>query len=157
MTLGDWFHPWQPIWVRRPLMVFCLLVPLATAGCSTNSPELGITSAGLKCIDDTPTCINRRQAALRALLSDPQRTWVQRTPSVDAYASGVRLFAYKKSKKSLTCPELEAGIREASGARGRLRTASGRLSPAQIARGAMLGDEVARELTRERKRRCKKG
>ena len=130
---------------------------LAVAGCANKSPELGITSAGLKCVDDSPRCIERRQAALRAMLSDHQRTWVQRPPTAEAYASGVRLFAFKKSKKTLTCPELDVGIREASGARSQLRQAASRLSPAQIARGAMLGDEVSRELRREKTRRCKGG
>lgn len=130
---------------------------MSAAGCATKSPGLGITSAGLNCIDDSPKCIDRRQAALTALLSDNQRVWVHRPPTPEAYASGVRLFAFKKSKKSLTCPELDAGIREASGARASLRGASARLSPAQIARGAMLGDEVARELKREKSSRCKRG
>jgi len=91
------------------------------------------------------------------MLADKQRVWVQRTPTAEAYASGVRLFAYKKTKKALTCAELDVGIREASGARASLRSAKARLSPAQIGRGAMLGDEVSRELSREKKRRCKKG
>ncbi len=91
------------------------------------------------------------------MMADRRRTWVQRPPSAEAYASGVRLFAFKKSKKSLTCDELGLGIREASGARASLRRAADRLSPAQIARSAMLGDEVSRELSREKKRRCKKG
>lgn len=143
--------------IRRITPVLTVAVVLILSGCANNSSNFGIEATGLKCIDDSPKCIDRRQAALRAMLSDPQRVWVQRTPSAEAYASGVRLFAFKKTKKSLTCPELGVGIREASGARASLRSASARLSPAQIARGAMLGDEVARELTREKKRRCKKG
>lgn len=139
------------------LAVMVLFSPVWLAGCAGKSPEIGITSAGLNCIDDSPLCIERRQAALRAMLDDKQRVWVQRTPTAEAYASGVRLFAFKKTKHQLTCPELGVGIREASGARQSLRSASSRLSSAQVARGAMLGDEVARELTREKNRRCKRG
>lgn len=135
----------------------CLSGPLHLAGCANNSPNLSITSAGLSCLDDSPRCIERRQAALRAMLADKQRVWVHRAPSADAYASGVRLFAFKKSKKKLTCPELDVGIREAAGARSSLQSAKGRLHPQQIARGAMLGDEVGRELSREKNRRCKRG
>jgi len=138
-------------------MLACLSTPLWAAGCANKSPQIGIASAGLNCLDDSPRCIERRQAALRSLLADKQRVWVQRPPTAEAYASGVRLFAYKKTKKSLTCPELGVGVREASAARASLRSASSRLTPAQIARGAMLGDEVSRELAREKKRRCKKG
>lgn len=130
---------------------------VSLAACANQSPGLGITAAGLNCVDDSPKCIDRRQAALRSLLSDKQRVWIQRPPTPEAYASGVRLFAFKKSKKSLTCSELDAGIREAQGARPSLRGASNRFTSAQVARGAMLGDEVARELTRERSRRCNRG
>lgn len=145
---------------RSPYAALILLVLCAAlygSGCTTSSPGLGIASAGLNCVDDSPVCIDRRQAALRALLSDRQRSWVHQNPTPSAYASGVRLFAYKKSKKSLTCPELNVGIREAKAARASLRSARATLSPAQIARGAMLGDEVARELLRESKRRCGRG
>lgn len=139
------------------IALVCLLAPLWITGCATKSPQLGIASAGFNCVDDSPRCIERRQAALRALLADKQRVWVQRPPTAEAYASGVRLFAYKKTKKILTCPELGVGIREAIAARASLRSASSRLTSAQIARGALLGDEVSRELVREKKRRCKKG
>lgn len=142
------------LWASSLTCVLALMT-CALVGCSKSSPGIGIAATGLNCIDDSPTCIDRRQAALRALLSDPQRTWVQRPPTAEAYASGVRLFAYKKSKKQLTCPELTVGIQEASGARSSLRSAASRLTSAQIARGAMLGDEVSRELTREKHRRCK--
>lgn len=130
---------------------------LAMAGCANNQSPGSLTSAGLNCIDDSPACIARRQTALTTLMSDNQRTWVHRKPSAEAYASGVRLFAYQKSKKKLTCDELGVGIREASGARASLQRAKARLTAAQVARGAMLGDEVSRELSREKKRRCEKG
>lgn len=142
---------------RMTSIVCAVTAAFGLAGCATSSPGLSIASAGLNCVDDTPVCIDRRQAALRALLSDRQRAWVHQRPSPSAYASGVRLFAFKKSKKTLTCPELGMGIREAKGARASLRSATAHLTPAQIARGAMLGDEVARELSRESKRRCKRG
>ncbi len=155
--IGKWSNHLRPAHLKARIMVACLIPPLWFSGCANKSPEIGITSAGLNCVDDSPRCIERRQAALRSMLSDKQRVWVQHIPTAEAYASGVRLFAYKKTKKALTCPELNVGIREASGARASLRSAKGRLRPAQIARGAMLGDEVSRELSREKKRRCKKG
>lgn len=111
--------------------------------------------AGLNCVDDSLACREYRQAALKELLADREKTWINRPPDAAAYASGVRLFAYKKRKRDLTCGELAIGVSEAKGARGTLRAASGRLTPGQIARGAMLGDEIEEELKRERRRRCK--
>lgn len=144
--------------LRRPALILATIsAAFVVTCCANNSPELGITATGLNCVDDSPKCIDRRQSALRALLSDPQRRWILQSPDAEAYASGVRLFAFKKSKKNLTCTELNAGIREASGARSALRAASARLTHNQIARGALLGDEVASELRREHNRRCNRG
>ena len=139
------------------ILASCAAGAFLAVGCAAKAPSGGLVATGLNCIDDSAACIAHRQTALRILMNDRQRTWIHRPPTAEAYASGVRLFAYKKSKKALTCGELGIGIREASGARVSLRRAAARLSPAQIARSAMLGDEVSRELSRENKHRCKKG
>ena len=127
------------------------------AGCATGTlkPEASV-AAGLGCVDDSLGCQSKRRSALNALLSDKDRAWIQQPSSAAAYASGVRLFAFKKRKSELSCAELAIGHREAQAARATLRAAKATLTPAQIARGAMLGDEVGAELARERrKRRCK--
>ena len=78
--------------------------------------------------------------------------------SVDAYASGVRLFAFKNKKKELTCDELQIGRSEADAADRVLRGPDGkRLSPAQVSRGTMFAAEVSKELSREQSRRCRRG
>ena len=127
------------------------------AGCATNAPiAASPVTAGLGCVDDSLGCRTKRRAALDALLADQSRAWVRQPTDAAAYASGVRLFAFKKRKRELSCDELEIGQREAKAARPTLRAAKGRLTSAQIARGALLGDEVGTELAREgRKRRCK--
>ena len=127
------------------------------AGCATNAPiTASPVAAGLGCVDDSLDCRTKRRAALDALLADRSRAWVRQPADAEAYASGVRLFAYKKRKRELSCDELAIGQREAKAARPTLRAAQGRLTPAQIARGALLGDEVGTELARERRnRRCK--
>ena len=124
------------------------------AGCTaTGAPKL---KAGLGCVDDSPRCMSERRQALESIMADKSRKWIGQSPTPAAYASGVRLFAYKKQKRRLTCAQLTIGRREALAARASLRSASGQLTPGQIARGALLGDEVALELTRERRRRgCK--
>ncbi|MFT5508280.1 MAG: hypothetical protein ACI89J_001354 [Hyphomicrobiaceae bacterium] len=127
------------------------------AGCAANTEKLSTPIAtGLGCVDDSLRCRNHRRAALNALMADKKRSWVRQPPNASAYASGVRLFAFKKRKRELSCVELGIGQREAKAARPTLRAAAKSLTPGQIARGAMLGDEVGAELKRERRRRrCK--
>lgn len=134
---------------------FCLTA--FGGGCAINAPQpISPVAAGLGCVDDSQGCRNRRQVALNALLADKSKAWIRQPSDAAAYASGVRLFAFKKRKRELSCAELKIGQLEAKAARATLQTAKDRLTTAQIARGALLGDEVDRELARERrKRRCK--
>ena len=108
------------------------------------------------CIDDSKQCIDQRQSALRTIMSDKDRKWVKEPAGPEAYASGVRLFAYKGRKKELTCDELAHGRREADAAPTVLRgPGAANLSPAQVSRGTMLAAEVSKELGVEMKRRCR--
>jgi len=135
-----------------------VVIGLAVLACGCAGPKAQPTTpaaAGLSCVDDSLVCRQRREAALGTLLADKERTWINQPPDAAAYASGVRLFAYKKRKGELTCAELAIGVSEAKAARSTLRAASDRLTPGQIARGAMLGDEIEKELNRERRKRCK--
>jgi hypothetical protein len=111
--------------------------------------------AGLSCLDDSPACIARREATLKAMLADPARKWVRETPTPEAHASGVRLFAFRSRKAELTCEELAQGRREAAAAPKALKGRRG-LSPAQISRASLLAAEVAGELGAEiGRRRCR--
>jgi hypothetical protein len=117
----------------------------------------GDPKAGLSCLDDSPECVEQRQTTLKAMLADKDRTWVKETPTAQAHASGVRLFAFRTRKKELSCEELAHARREADGAVKTLRGPDGKsLSPAQISRATMFAAEVSKELTTEMKsRRCK--
>jgi hypothetical protein len=111
---------------------------------------------GLSCVDDSAHCINARQAALNALLADKDRAWVKRK-SIHAreHASGVRLFAFRSTKATLSCEELAYGRREAEAAPKALKGQPD-LSSAQISRATLLAREVQRELAAEmRRRRCR--
>lgn len=138
---------------------------LATAGClailaclltACGGNGIGVTTpgAGLKCVDDSPTCVAERQATMKAMLADPNRSWISQRPDAAAYASGVRLFAFKTKKKELSCAELQAAKREADAGPAILRTPGNGLSHSQISRGVILAHEVGRELGRELSRRC---
>lgn len=124
--------------------------------CSGNGVAVTTPGAGLKCVDDSPTCIAERQATMKAMLADPNRSWVAQRPDAAAYASGVRLFAFKTKKKEMSCAELHAGKREAEAGPAVLRTPGNGLSHSQVSRGVILAHEVGRELDRELGRRCGK-
>lgn len=134
----------------------CLLT-LGLGACAAGEPPQVLSaSPGLRCVDDSPACVAQRQSTLKAMVGDPSRGWIKDRPDAAAYASGVRLFAYKNKKKELTCPELQAGRQEADGASAALRATGTGLTPAQISRGVMLAGEVGRELGNEYQRRCRK-
>jgi hypothetical protein len=132
-----------------------LLIIAALVGCG--GPNVGTSSAGLTCVDDSADCIERRKRTLSYLVDTNDRSWIKAHPPAEAYASGVRLFALKSKKKQLTCEELALGRNEAERGPGVLRGPAGsKLTPAQVSRGVILASEVSRELAVEMKRRCKK-
>ena len=133
-----------------------LVAIAALAGCSSTTIEPDATQTGMACVDDSKACIDQRQNALKSLLADKNRAWVKQPVSPAAYASGVRMFAFKTEKTRMACDELASGKREAEGAPQVLRGPSGQgLTLAQVSRGVMFAAEVGRELGTEMKRRCK--
>jgi hypothetical protein len=149
--------PLVPPMLRSPgRRLAALLLAGISAACS--GPELTADPgpAGLSCVDDSPECVGRRQTALRQLVAAEDRAWVRQPATPAAYASGVRLFAFKAKKRELSCEELAHGRREADGAAGALKGAGAGLTPAQVSRGTMLAAEVSRELGNELGRRCRK-
>ena len=148
--------PWLEQLAAVARALACAVSVGGVAGCATNAPQVEVSHAGYGCVDDSVECIGRRQALMRQLTGDSSRAWLKEQPTPEAYASGVRLFALKTKKRELTCDELDRGRREADGATVSLRSASGRLTPAQISRGSMFATEVSRELHNEMGRRCPK-
>lgn len=127
----------------------------AVSGCS--SPDVNFTTtSSLNCIDDSAQCVSSRQAALRTMVADKDKSWVKQPADASAHASGVRLFALKQRRHDLTCDELAHGRREADTAPAVLRANAGRLTHAQISRGVILAGEVSRDLAREQAKRCGK-
>lgn len=145
----------EGVWPRGLSLGCTLALWLGLAGCGGGpEPPLGVTD--VKCIDDSPACIAQRQSLLRSMLADRERRWVKQPATADAYASGVRLFAFKSRKKELSCDELATGRREAEAGPSVLRGPAGKhLTLAQVSRGAMLSAEVSRELSAEMQRRCR--
>ena len=141
---------WPALTVLARLAAVLLLAACGNGG----PPDIG--PKGLYCVDDSPGCISQRSNALNEMVTDRSRQWVREPVPPAAYASGVRLFAYKQRKRELTCDELSIGRKEADAGPAVLRGPDGRgLSTAQVARGVMLAQEVGRELVNEQKRRCR--
>lgn len=140
---------------RRTARIAALAAAVALSACSGGGNE-GNPLSGLNCVDDSQHCIGERQGALKSMLADKDKRWVREQPTPTAYASGVRLFAFKSRKAHLTCEELALGKREAESAGTVLRGPGGAgLSPSQISRGAMLAAEVSKELDGELRKRCR--
>ena len=139
--------------LRLPAIGTLLLGLAACTGGSTDT--VNIPKASYGCLDDSKGCIDQRQAALKGLLADKSNSWVRQPASPEAYATGVRMYAFKTRKRELSCDDLAHGRREADGASPALRGSAGRLTPAQISRGAMFATEVSRELANEMGKRCR--
>jgi hypothetical protein len=133
-----------------------MVAAFLSAGCS--SPlidQVAPPQHTLGCVDDSQRCIDQRAASFKGLMSDRERRWIREPATPQAYASGVRLFAYKGRKRELSCDELAIGKREADAGPAVLRSQGGAgLTPAQISRGTMLSGEVAKELALESRKRC---
>ena len=133
-----------------------LAVLLVLPSCAGGPAKtIGYPAEGLNCIDDSARCVAKRQATLRYYMNSPDRSWVKQRPDAAAYASGVRMFAFKRQKGKLSCGELKSGLNEANGASRTLKAAGNRLTPAQVSRSKMLAREVGRDLKRELRRRCR--
>jgi hypothetical protein len=131
-----------------------LLFALGACGSLSSWTQLGVSNQ--PCANDSADCIAERGAQLRTMLSDKDRGWVREPAKPEAYASGVRMFAFKGRKRDLTCDELAIGRKEAEAAPAALRSVEAKgLTPAQVSRGMILAAEVSRELQAEIKRRCR--
>jgi hypothetical protein len=135
--------------LRRGTTVALGALSLWLSACSGVSLD---DRAGLSCVDDSPECVASREATLKSMLADKNRSWVREVPTPRAHATGVRLFAFRSKKAELSCEELGQGRREAETAPKALRGQQG-LSPAQISRASLFAAEVQRELAAEMKRR----
>jgi len=137
-----------------------LIAALATcfelAGCAGAPDPAFAQQRGLKCVDDSNVCISQRKMVFDSYMADKSRAWIKQPAGPHEYASGVRLMAYSKMRKDLTCEQLAHAKDEAD--RGPASLSGGSyvgLTTAQVARGAMLAREVSRELANEMARRCR--
>lgn len=141
---------------RNLRLVAALASCIELVGCAgAPDPAFG-QQRGLKCVDDSNVCISQRKMVYESYMADKSRAWMKQPAGPHEYASGVRLMAYSKMRKDLSCEELAHAKEEAD--RGPSSLSGGSyvgLTTAQVARGAMLAREVSRELANEIGRRCR--
>jgi hypothetical protein len=93
-------------------------------------------------------------AVLRAMISDPQQSWMARTPTLADFTNGTRLFAYRALRTTLDCGKLRFANAELDWA---VDTFSGILEGVDAphrARVAALAAAVRLEIQAEIKTRC---
>ncbi|CEJ86437.1 conserved hypothetical protein [Hyphomicrobium sp. GJ21] len=137
-------------------MIAALATCFELAGCAGVPDPAFAQQRGLKCVDDSNVCISQRKMVFDSYMADKSRAWIKQPAGPHEYASGVRLMAYSKMRKDLSCEQLAHAKEEAD--RGPASLSGGSyvgLTTAQVARGAMLAREVSRELANEMARRCR--
>jgi hypothetical protein len=139
---------------RRPALTAALAgIGLAVSACSGGL--IDEARGGLSCLDDSNECVEQRQAVLKSMLADKDRSWLKEPADANAHASGVRLFAFRSQKGDMSCEELTYARKEAESAPKVMKASQG-LSPAQISRASLFAVEVKKELATEmRKKRCR--
>lgn len=121
---------------------------LALAGCA------GGPQSGGPCLDDSASCVDKRVALVNTMASDPNRSWIGKPGSASEHYSGVRLFAYQKTKDQLTCDELAKGIADLGQAKESL--ASGPPPGGSAERNntvKAMTDDVRGQLEKQRKKK----
>ena len=119
------------------------------AACSAETSKLETAARHTSAASTTapPASASARPRSTAAV--DRARAWVRQPASVNSYATGVRLFAFKTEKQRLNCDELAIGRREADAAPAVLRGPQAKGPPLVANRSLMFAGEVSKELTRE--------
>jgi hypothetical protein len=106
--------------------------------------------ADLSGCDTNKDCLTQ----LKALVSDEKRDWIGQSVPVSEYASGVRLFAYRALRPSLTCRQLDLALGEIDLVTRTFRSPIPGIASEQIDRVRVLNAQVEQELRAERAKRC---
>jgi len=95
------------------------------------------------------------KGVLKTMIESPDRGWIGKRQSPEAYANGTRLFAYRALRTRLTCSELALAVEEVRAASKLLGGSVSGMTPDQLSRTRALGVQVEGELARERAGRCR--
>lgn len=138
----------------RAASLVALLAASLLAACSgTEPPPPPNAAAG--CVDDSKHCIEMRGQALKAMLADSKRAWVTKPETPAAYATGVKLFAYRGTRDKMTCAELAHGREETRSMPQTLKPGSvPGMNDSRLAQVRDMSGQVNKELSKEFDRAC---
>ena len=138
----------------RAASLVALLAASLLAACSgTEPPPPPNAAAG--CVDDSKHCIEMRGQALKAMLADTKRAWVTKPETPAAYATGVKLFAYRGTRDKMTCAELAHGREETRSMPQTLKPGSvPGMNDSRLAQVRDRSGQVNKELSKEFDRAC---
>ena len=89
------------------------------------------------------------------MLGDPKRSWITKPEMAAAYATGVKLLAYRGKKVEMTCAELAHGREETRTMPQTLKPGSVQgMNDSRLAQVRDLSGQVNKELSREFDRAC---
>ena len=100
------------------------------------------------------TNVEKCASVLKTLVASSDRSWMRQPAPPAVLANGVRLFAYKALRPSLSCSELAAALSEVGGAKRTFSAPVAGLEATQVERVRSLSTQVGSELQAERARRC---
>ena len=87
---------------RLRSMFAVLAIGLFMGSCAGNEISAPAHQAGLGCVDDSAHCISERGNSLKGLMADKSKSWIRQPATPAAYASGVRIWAFKQKKRELS-------------------------------------------------------
>jgi hypothetical protein len=93
-------------------------------------------------------------AQLKALIDNPDRSWIGKPETPTDHATGTRLFAYRALHAKLSCEELTRAIDELTEAANTFSEPPGSISAQRASQVRALNAAVETELRAERTRRC---
>jgi hypothetical protein len=105
--------------------------------------------------EDTCVDVEKCASVLKTMVGGSDRSWIRKPASPSVLANGVRLFAYRALRPTLSCNELAAALAEIGTAKRTFSRPVPGLEPVQVERVKSLSDEVDGELRAERERRCR--
>lgn len=142
-----------PTQVLAPKAVVPVPAPAAKAAPQVTAPA---TPAPSQAETELAACGTRADClkAFRAMVADPDQSWMAKTPTPEEYATGMRLFAYRALAKKLECRKLVQAVEEITMAEAMLAMYRNGVHAEQARRVGALNSVVKRELTEELKARC---
>jgi hypothetical protein len=104
--------------------------------------------------ETTCTDVEKCASVLKTMVTGTDRSWMRQRAAPTVLANGVRLFAYRALRPSLSCGELASALSEVDAASRTFRGPVPGVEAGQAERVRSLSGEVAGELRAERARRC---